>query len=116
MAAIETYKKESDALGEFLEDCCELVKEREIFFNELYKAYRNYCLQSGMLEKQILHSVSFGKLLTDRGIGTRRDKGHRYRMGIDLKQELKTAVTGGIPTGVTPTAIHALSELENKLQ
>jgi putative DNA primase/helicase len=115
IAATESYKKESDVLGEFLEDCCELAKEREIPFNELYKAYRNYCLQNGMPDKQIIHSATFGKMLTDRGIGTRRDKQHRYRTGIDLKKELTEVMTVGVKTGVSQDAVPDLAELAGKL-
>jgi hypothetical protein len=68
-----------------------------------------------MPDKQIMHCGTFGKLLTDRGIGKRRDNENRYRTGIDLKKK----VTIGVVTewghkGITSTAVHNTDELATK--
>jgi len=99
--ATETYKKESDVLGEFIEDRCNVAKEREVLSKNLYEAYQEWCSENGMLEKQIMSSVIFGKLLTDRGIGKRRDNKNRYRTGIDLKNVVTDGVTECGQSGVT---------------
>jgi putative DNA primase/helicase len=116
IAATEAYKEESDVLGEFIEDCCDVKKGLEVLSKDLYKAYRNWCVENGAPDKQIMHSTPFGKMLTDRGIGKRKDNAHRYRTGIDIKQKaMAAAVAVGWQPCVTTTALQSIEDLAEKL-
>ena len=45
--AIETYRKDNDWLGHFIEECCELDDTFQEKSGELYQEYRAYCSRTG---------------------------------------------------------------------
>jgi putative DNA primase/helicase len=80
--AVEEYRSESDVLGEFLEDCCELEPAYAVRAGELYKAYRRWCEDTGHLPRS---ETSFGKLLGQRGHDVeKRPGGYKWRRGLKL--------------------------------
>lgn len=77
--ASETYRDESDLLGEFITDRCVMQGkvERRILLAE-YKAWCN-----DVNEKPV-SSKRFASLLRDRGVSERKEHGNRIWVGISL--------------------------------
>jgi phage/plasmid-associated DNA primase len=77
--ASETYRDESDLLGEFITDGCVMQGkvERRILLAE-YKAWCN-----DVNEKPV-SSKRFASLLRDRGVSERKEQGNRIWVGISL--------------------------------
>ena len=46
-AAIHEYRDEEDILGHFIEECCTLYPTQQAKASDLYKAYQEWCMQSG---------------------------------------------------------------------
>lgn len=84
-AATESYRQESDELGQFLDGCCEFAADAPVQASALYHAYVAWCARNGVHE---LSQTSFGRKLSDRGITVRqigRGSARRaYRIGLRL--------------------------------
>jgi putative DNA primase/helicase len=80
--ATDEYRRDSDTLGAFLDDCCEIGDGD---FREpatpLYEAYTRWCGQSGEYQ---LTQTRFGNALQERGIYVVKTNGRKYRVGIRL--------------------------------
>jgi putative DNA primase/helicase len=79
--ATDGYRKESDTLGAFLEDRCELNPMFEEPASMLYAAYASWCTAGG--EYQITQTA-FGRALTERGITVIPGRALKSRLGIRL--------------------------------
>jgi putative DNA primase/helicase len=77
--ATEGYRHESDTLGAFLEDCCELNPMWEETSSKLYSTYATWCSTGG--EYQITQTA-FGRLLEERGIPVVKRGGKKLRIGV----------------------------------
>ena len=78
IAATTDYRAESDVLGQFLEDCCEVDRIVACKASELYAAYRRWCEDNG---NSPMSQTSFGKRLQERGFEPYREAGgDRVRM------------------------------------
>lgn len=67
----ENYKNSMDAIGIFIDECCELVRSATCKKGELYKAYTTWCIESGE------HSISQKDLsvrMSERGFKSGRDR------------------------------------------
>ena len=84
-AATQDYRQDSDTLGMFIEDVCELGARREEPSSQLYEAYGRWCTQSG--EHQ-LTLTTFGNLVQERGILDVKRGGKKYRVGIQLRMDV----------------------------
>ncbi len=81
-AATENYKAQSDRLGAFIADCCELAAHYTVDKGLLYAEYCAWCDNNG---EDAVGKKTFGDLLRGRGIGeTRAAKGKRQWLGIRL--------------------------------
>lgn len=80
MAATAAYRTESDVLGSFLDDCCEVGKGLEVSSADLYAAYRKWAKDSGEFE---LSMTAFGRRIDERGFDVRKN-GVKYRQGLRL--------------------------------
>ena len=80
MAATAAYRTESDVLGSFLDDCCEVGKGLEVAASDLYAAYRKWAKDSGEYE---LSMTAFGRRIDERGFDVRKN-GVKYRQGLRL--------------------------------
>ncbi len=80
--ATETYQKEQDDLGPFLEECCILKPGATVPKTMLYQHYRDWAEGSG--EKPATKK-EFGNLLVERGIIERRTADARQWAGIRLR-------------------------------
>ncbi len=82
-AATEDYRRESDVLGAFLDDCCELAPGLEVQSSDLYNAFRKWAKEHGEYE---LSMTVLGRRLDERGFGVRK-VGVKYRLGLRLVRE-----------------------------
>jgi putative DNA primase/helicase len=82
--ASETYRDESDLLGEFLADRCTM--QGEVERRSLLAEYKSWC--NDVNEKPV-SSKRFASLLRDRGISERKDLGNRLWVGISLVGQVK---------------------------
>lgn len=78
-AATDNYRRESDTLGAFLEDCCELSPLWEAPSSTLYSAYAAWCTAGG--EYQITQTA-FGRALEERGLPAVKRGGKKVRIGL----------------------------------
>jgi len=77
-----TFRSESDLLGEFLEDTVEIVADQRILQAGLYRTYQEYCQQNGLHP----HSKkTFTQRLAERGIRGAKSGNDRYYVGVKLK-------------------------------
>ena len=83
VAATAEYRTEMDLLGPFLTECCEIGPRYEATVAELYTAYKLWCVDN---EEEPVKSRTFSDMLTERGMGTRRDMSTRWRTGLRLKK------------------------------
>jgi putative DNA primase/helicase len=79
MAATREYREESDTLGGFINECCELGPDCKVTKADLYGAYVDWANKSGE------HPVSkkqLAALLLEKGFNEDRNKGARLWTGI----------------------------------
>ena len=81
IAATNAYRTESDRVGAFIEDRCELGDGLSETFARLYSEYTDWAKASG---EEPLRQRAFGARLDQRGLALRRTKSARLRDGIRL--------------------------------
>lgn len=86
LAATAAYRAESDTLGAFIEECCELGTKLEEAAAPLYKAYKKWAHDGGEFE---MSQTAFGRKLSDRGFDVDTSRRHKYRRGLSLKAEFQ---------------------------
>lgn len=80
-AMTDTYRRETDLLGLFLEEhTCEKVGA-ETSSSMLYTYFRLFCDEQGVRPPS---NIAFGRQLSGRGIPIRRSNGQRYYQGVAL--------------------------------
>ena len=72
--ARDSYRRNQDALGPFLDACCALEAGRRVLSSDLYGAYTWWCQQNNLAEKEVLTRTKFGMNLSARGFVNKRDK------------------------------------------
>ena len=72
--ARDSYRRNQDALGPFLDACCALEAGRRVLSSDLYGAYTWWCQQNNLGEKEVLTRTKFGMNLSARGFVNKRDK------------------------------------------
>lgn len=89
-AASRVYQDESDILGEFLEDYCDVGKGLIESQSTIYDAYKSYCIDSG---GSYPHQKTLTRQLSAKGVMTSRKKEggvvRRWYEGISLTTEIK---------------------------
>jgi len=80
-AATAEYRADSDVIGQFIADCCDMGPDYSVPALDLYRAYHAWATERG---QRPATNATFGRQLTDRGILTRRSNGVR-RIGLRLK-------------------------------
>jgi len=81
--ATGSYRQDMDVLGVFLDECCEIDPEFKVPAGELYRAYREWCDESG--ERERLSQRAFADRLEERGFTASRTKDKRWRIGLRLR-------------------------------
>ena len=84
IAATEEYKAESDTLGQFLEESCEIGETYRAPFGALYRRYDEW---SNAQNVRPISSKAFGSELTKRQFGVDKSHGERIRTGLMLKAQ-----------------------------
>jgi putative DNA primase/helicase len=79
--ATDSYRRESDALGAFIEERCELNPLQEEPASTLFAAWDTWCSQSGEFKG---NARSFGQALDERGVTRLKRGGKIIRVGIRL--------------------------------
>lgn len=91
--ATDRYRRESDTLGAFLEDCCEVDESYVEGATALYMAYAKWADEGGEFK---LSQTRFGRELEERGFAVDRRYGangrQKFRLGVRL------VLPGTVPT------------------
>lgn len=81
-AVEDEYRRGSDWLGSFLEDCSEKDPDSKVLVTELYSRYCAYCRANALSE---VSREVFGKVMGESGFKAVKSHGKRYRAGLRLK-------------------------------
>ncbi len=81
--ATEQYRRESDPLAEFLDECCLPDSEATAQASLLYAGYREWAQARRLSEREILSSKAFGSQLTGR-FPKGRNRSHTFYSGLRL--------------------------------
>ena len=82
--AIAAYKNENDWFRVFVDECCEVGKNKREKSGQLYDAYRAYCFKNG---EDIRNSREFYGAVESSGYQRRRHSDGRYIYGLGLLSE-----------------------------
>jgi putative DNA primase/helicase len=92
-SATEEYRQESDTLGTFLEERCDLVADGSTPAKELHAAYTRWAEDA---REPPLTATMFGRKLTERGIPSEKvGRGTKHRIGIRLLPQLSEPSENG---------------------
>ncbi len=80
-AAVEQYRQESDTLGRFIAECCEVRALGQVKSSALFKSYQEFCQQSG---ERWLAAKDFPNEMQRRGFARKRSKHSSVFLGIEL--------------------------------
>jgi putative DNA primase/helicase len=81
--ATEEYRVESDTIGAFVAECCDVDSKAQSPAGHLYKAYVTWAQENG---ERPVSGTAFGRRLTERGFGPDYDsRRNRVRLGIRLR-------------------------------
>jgi|SRR5665213_390140 len=87
LVATQDYREESDVMGTFLSDCCDIGTGYSVSASQLFMSYQAWAGHNGL---RGMSNTAFGRKLGDRGFGTTRDSsGRTERLGIRLSKELE---------------------------
>lgn len=87
MTAAEEYRASVDSVGAFITDCCAMDANARIQAQELYTAYKSYCIDSGFV---ILTTREFARQLCDVPGIARKKASQIIYTGVELQATLKT--------------------------
>jgi putative DNA primase/helicase len=79
--ATEEYRKESDLLGQWFEDCAVSDPREAVPASEAYDSFRNWCKSYGFREPT---QTAFGRAMEERGFAKARTSGKRVYQGLKL--------------------------------
>lgn len=83
--ATNAYRRDSDTLGAFLEDCCRVGEQYRVGATPLYEAYVAWCSRGGEFQ---LKQTAFGNALTERGLHGEKKGGKSVRIGLELRDDV----------------------------
>jgi len=81
-AATQAYREEMDAFGPFIAECCIVHPQNEVLANNLWKAYREWCTETGSEQRS---QTKFGRYLTSKGFIAEKRSGMAWRTGLRLQ-------------------------------
>ncbi len=82
-AATTEYKKDSDVISKFIEDCCEEGADHKISIKNLYEAFKGWAEENA---DEIMTKKTFGHLLKQRGFKQEKSNATRSWTGIFTKK------------------------------
>jgi putative DNA primase/helicase len=78
------YQSEMDVIGDFINECCEVVADAKTPFKDLFNRYKNWCSQNG---DDFPDQKEFARALNERGFSAGKSGAlGRFRNGIQLKK------------------------------
>jgi putative DNA primase/helicase len=77
--ATAQYRADSDELGRFLDEACELVPGSEVRASELYAHYKEWASKAGFTDRERLSVTAFGRKAADRFTRTKTRTGWVYQ-------------------------------------
>jgi putative DNA primase/helicase len=81
MAATESYRAESDPLGDFLSECCVVAPHAKVRGGDLYAAYKTWCERTAADPD---NNTVFGRKMNERGFHVEHTRGGKVRTGLGL--------------------------------
>jgi putative DNA primase/helicase len=115
--ATAEYREESDTLGQFLAECCELGEDYSEEANRLFDTYRSWALARNY---HPLTSSGFGRRLTERGIPSDKHtrtgsrKGKVRRLGVRLLDDSDFFRRGDSGGQLRPYSVNSPTRDSNK--
>lgn len=100
-AEVSAYRKESDVLGEFLEEKTRPAPLKKIEQQDLYRRYQLWCDSNGLKHQS---KKSFSQRLKERGYPEGKSGKNRYYVGLELSDAFEREYQGvafDISTGAT---------------
>lgn len=82
--ATQDYRAESDPIGGFVDECCVVHPNYDVPIADLYKAYQEWCEDSG---ERALRKQDFSSRLDDKGFRGDKVGGKMVRIGLGLAGE-----------------------------
>jgi putative DNA primase/helicase len=104
-AEVNAYRKESDVLGEFLEEKTRPAALGKIEQQDLYRRYRYWCEENGLKQQT---KKSFSQRLKERGYLEKKSGKNRYYAGLELhegEEERLDLAALGINPGATESTL-----------
>lgn len=84
-AAVTQYREESDTLGRFVTECCEVRLNAQVKTSSLYRSYKEFCEQGG---ERWISVKDFPGEIERRGFERKRDRTGTYLyMGITIASQ-----------------------------
>jgi len=83
VSATESYRLESDPIGQFIAECCLAAEDYVVRAKSVYEAYRRWATQQGLTERETLSATKSGKRLGER-FPKDHDKGGAIYRGVGL--------------------------------
>jgi len=81
LAATQAYRAESDLIGQFLDERCELDNKAIITVKALYGAFKTWAENAG---EKPMKATPFGLTMTERGLGKH---GKHHRKGVKIRRD-----------------------------
>jgi putative DNA primase/helicase len=81
-AAVNQYREESDILGRFIAECCEVRQLAQVKSSSLFKRYQEFCEQGG---ERWVPAKDFPAELQRRGFEWKRTKTGGMYYGIEVR-------------------------------
>ena len=82
--ATREYESESDPLSEFILDECVMSNQAQAKSSQIYKVYKDWCHEQGMIEKEILTLNAFGRRMGQKFKKSHQRDGAVY-LGVGMK-------------------------------
>ena len=82
--AIGAYREGNDWLGSFIDECCDVDASYQEKSGELYKRYREYCMENG---EYVRSTTDFYGALEQAGFKHKRTNSGRFIMGLTLNTD-----------------------------
>jgi putative DNA primase/helicase len=84
--ATNEYLKDEDAIGRWIEECCTIGPNERCAGDDLWKSWK---AEREKANEYVGTQTKFGLALINRGYGTEKSHGNKYRVGISLSLSLK---------------------------
>lgn len=84
LAATAEYRSESDSIGTFISEQCELDGAADVSAGDLYKSFKQWADDNG---EYVMSNQMFGRRLAERGFGVVKRNGCKFRKGLRLDDQ-----------------------------